>query len=108
MVPRGRRTRFRAKVRSLVLHGGLALGLLLPERALAQQTQALQFYPEVEVPVTIALGTYWLSTELLFKDALAPEPCRVCGTAAGIDGATRRALRWNNTSAAATASNVVA
>lgn len=40
----------------------------------------------VDVATTVALGGYWVSSELLFKDSLAPAECRLCDRdAAGND-----------------------
>ena len=51
-------------------------------------------------------GAVWIGSELA-KSSLAPEGCRWCDTVPGVDRQVRQAWRWENTSAADDASDVL-
>lgn len=61
----------------------------------------------IDGTITAAFGVGWLVSGLVLKDRLAPASCRWCATDS-FDDSVRDALRWNDTGAAATASNVTA
>jgi membrane-associated phospholipid phosphatase len=79
-------------------------------RAAAASATASDPYPlrvrtEIALPVTLAAGAAWGVSEAL-KPVLAPSSCRFCAVN-GLD-AGARALKWNDTRAADTTSNVFA
>lgn len=51
-------------------------------------------------------GVLWIGSELV-KPKLAPETCRWCDSTPGVDRSVRDHLRWENTHAAGTASDVL-
>ena len=64
-------------------------------------------WDHVADPVAVGLGGIaWLTSELL-KSTLVPSACRWCDVD-GLDLGVRNALRWQSTSAAGTASGVIA
>ncbi len=67
------------------------------------QSRDLQWSPVLD-PGVLVLGTAGLVFAEAFKPALAPSSCHWCETNE-VDSATKRALRWNDTAAANTASN---
>jgi hypothetical protein len=91
----------RGRVRTLALLGA---ALLLPGLAHAQER--LSFRTEITVPVTLALGTGLVLSEV-FKDELVSPTCRWCARNA-FDEEARDTLRWNDSGAANVTSYVTA
>src|SRR5262245_39636059 len=75
-------------------------------RADEGEVRELRVRPAVEIPLVVLGGAGWVGSELS-KPALAPEPCRWCDSVPGIDRSTRNALKWENTHAADSASDVM-
>jgi membrane-associated phospholipid phosphatase len=81
--------------------------------AVAQESAAanapapeLRYTPWLDVTVTGVALAWWLGSELA-RGAIAPDTCRWCDPP-GFDASVRDHLRWQNTSAADTASYVLA
>jgi membrane-associated phospholipid phosphatase len=66
----------------------------------------LTYDVRVDIPITVGAGAFWLGSDVV-GDNFAPDGCRWCASN-GLDDAFRDALRWENTGAAHTASNVIA
>lgn len=60
----------------------------------------------VAIPIAAGLGAGWVASELA-KGKLAPASCRWCDSVPAIDRRTRDAWKWDDTGAAATASDVL-
>ena len=60
----------------------------------------------VAFPIAVGFGVGWVASELA-KDELAPDPCRWCDSVPAVDRRVREAWKWENTHAAATASDVL-
>ena len=96
----------------------LALGLLVwrvgvgtcqaQEASLSASDQTELAYDwRIDGTITAVAGMGWLVSGLVLKDQLTPVSCRWCATD-GFDDTVRDALRWNDTGAAANASNLMA
>ena len=86
------------------LAAAFAAGVLAPRTARAEEPARIVVDRTASLAVTAALGGAWVTSELL-KGELAPSACRVCDSNA-FDDAVRGALRWSNTDAAATTSDL--
>ena len=79
--------------------------LLLLVTLQASEPKPLEWDPKLHPAVMIALGSYWVVTEVGLKDSLAPPQCRWCATN-GFDDGVRKSLVWSNTGTPDTLSNV--
>jgi membrane-associated phospholipid phosphatase len=84
----------------------LTLAIVALSRSTAAQTRELPWNPAVDGAVLGVGSAAWIASEAL-KPSLAPSTCRWCG-ADGLDRSAREALVWSDTSAADTASGVIA
>jgi membrane-associated phospholipid phosphatase len=80
----------------------------------APPVRDLKYDLRLDLPITITGGALWWGSELIFKDALAPSSCRWCDRNAdgtdnlnGLDKGVRDSLKWSNTGAADTTSNIL-
>ena len=90
----------------------LALVLVMQVPVARAQTRDLPYDLRVDVPVTAFAVTSWVGTELL-KGHFAHRDCAWCDRSPdgtdnlnGLDASVRNALKWSDTGAADTASNV--
>lgn len=90
---------------------------LLPPRpdTLAEPPDTLEFEPLRDGILTGLGVAFWIVEETALKDAFAPDDCRWCDrdeggndSLNGLDANMRDLVRWDNTGAADTASNVTA
>src|SRR5688500_14054602 len=73
--------------------------MFLPAVSAAEEIRELRLNPSADLAATAAMAAFWIGSEL-DKENLAAEKCRWCEPP-GIDSATRRALKWENTERAA-------
>lgn len=76
-----------------------ALSMLLPAISAAEEIRELRVKPTADLAATFGMAAFWIGSEL-DKENLAAEKCRWCDPP-GLDAATRRALKWENTERAA-------
>ena len=82
------------------------LALVLVAFPVAAQRSPLPYEPARDLTITGAAGLAWAISQL-FEKQLAPQTCRWCEPP-GFDSSIRDGLKWSNTAAANTASNVLA
>ena len=82
------------------------LALVLVAFPVAAQRSPLPYEPARDLTITSAAGLAWAISQL-FEKQLAPQRCRWCEPP-GFDSSIRDGLKWSNTAAADTASNLLA
>jgi membrane-associated phospholipid phosphatase len=99
---------------ALRLQGAAVLAVLAVARHAHAEPSELRYDLRVDIPLTAATGLGFVLTEAL-RGSIAPAACRWCDRNAdgsdglnGLDAGVRSALRWSDTSAANTVSNVTA
>ncbi len=84
----------------------LLVVLLVSAPAAAQSRTALPYEPARDLTITGVAGAAWFLSQI-FQTQLAPASCRWCAPP-GFDSSIRDSLKWSDTAAANTASNVLA
>jgi membrane-associated phospholipid phosphatase len=84
----------------------LVLAALLAASTAPADSRALPYEPVRDLTITGVAGLGWLLSQV-FDKQLAPESCRWCDPP-GFDSSVRDSLKWSDTGAANTASNILA
>ena len=84
----------------------LALAVVLSAGPAFAQRSPLPYEPARDLTITGVAGAAWVVSQI-FDRQLAPQTCRWCDPPA-FDSSVRDGLKWSNTAAADTASNVLA